>query len=186
MRLPGVLAAMLAWALFPAAGMAQPAAGGGEAGALPAAAAVTHVRAVTPLARDLLLDGLGHSPTFRALVGDLASTDLTVLIHTGRWTLAEGPCHASLRLMAARPGLRYVRVWVDPWWKSRPDQLVLLAHELQHAAELGRAPEVLDRAAAASLFRRIGFAGEAGYYDTAAARRVELSVAAELVRSGRW
>lgn len=187
MRLRVALLVALACGLVPVRGTAQPPASGDVAGGAPVAQAnLTRVRALTPLAGDLLRDGLAHSPTFRALVGAVASTDLIALIHTGRWAPEEGPCHASLRLLTARPGVRYVRVWVDAWRASRPDQLVLLAHELQHAAELGLAPDVRDAAGMVSLFRRIGSLGDEGCFETEAARRVEATVAAELVKAGQW
>lgn len=187
MRLRVALPAVLACGLLPVPAMAHLSPPGRESRTSPVAeASLARVRALTPLARDLLRDGLAHSPTFGALVGELASTDLIVLIHTGRWTPEEGPCHASVRLLTARRGVRFVRVWVDAWWRSRPDQLLLLAHELQHVVELAREPGVRDPAAMASLFRRIGSEGGDGCFETDAARRVEVTVAAELVKAGQW
>jgi len=142
--------------------------------------AAPSVRALTPLARQLVREGQAASATFRALVDELGGTDLVVLVQTGRWEPAEGRCHANLRLLNAGPNARIVRIWVDAWWQSRLDQVALLTHELRHAVEIGRAPDARDAARVTALFRRIGRESHDRGYETRAARNVEAVVAAEL------
>jgi hypothetical protein len=135
------------------------------------------VRPLTPVAGQLVRAG---SPTFRELLRDIETTDLIVLIETGRWEQEEGRCHASLRLQGATSETRFVRIWVDAWWRSRLDQAALLAHELQHALEIGLAPEVRTKGAVEAFYGRIGRESDHHRFETVAARRAGAAVCAEL------
>jgi hypothetical protein len=139
-----------------------------------------HVRGLTPAARVLIGAGIRASPTFRSLLGDLARTDVIVLVVTGRWEHGEGGCHANCRFVTATSGNRLVRVWVDAWWGTRRQQTALLAHELQHALEIGQEPGVRSDDDMAALFRRIGYGTRDRRYDTRAALMVGSAVDADL------
>jgi hypothetical protein len=54
------------------------------------------------------------------------------------------------------PGGKYIQVRVDP---REPIKLVVarLAHELYHASEIAREPNVVDGTSLQALFERIGF-----------------------------
>ena len=139
-----------------------------------------HVHPLTPVARQLVRDGLLGSPTFRALVRALADTDIVVIVATGRWDPEEGRCHANLRFIGGGLDARFVRVWVDAWWRTRREQLALLAHELRHAVEIGLAPGARDATTVASLFRRIGHETSDRGFETLAAQETESAVRADL------
>jgi hypothetical protein len=139
-----------------------------------------HFHLLTPVARQLIGDGLLGSPTFRALVRELAETDIIVLIATGRWEPEEGRCHANLRFLGGGPHARFVRVWVDAWWTTRREQIALLAHELRHAVEIGLEPAARDATAVAALFRRIGHESSDRGFETLAARETGAAVCEEL------
>jgi len=138
------------------------------------------VRLLTPVARQLVEDGLSGSPTFRALVRELEGTDVVVLVVTGRWEPEEGRCHANLRFIGGGPDTRFVRIWVDAWWRTRREQIALLAHELQHAIEIGGEPDARNAEAIAALYRRIGRNTSGRDFETSAAQETGSAVCAEL------
>jgi hypothetical protein len=99
---------------------------------------------------------------------------------TGRWDAQEGRGHANTRLIGAGPNERFVRVWIDAWWRSRREQVALLAHELQHALEIARAPDVRSTGDVVALYRLIGHEARDRCYETLAAQDVGTVVEAEL------
>jgi len=146
------------------------------------------VRAADDRARQLLAVGDQTSPTFRSLVSALEESDLIVLISVeprSPWTQSIERCyHGSTRLLVAAGGQRYVAVWIDSLWQdagtsSRP--VALLAHELQHAVEIARAPNVVDQVSMVSLYERIGRQLWARHYETDGAIAVESRVWGEIV-----
>jgi hypothetical protein len=79
---------------------------------------------------------------------------------------------------------RYLRIAIETAGSER--RLVsLLAHELQHAVEVARAPEVRDSESIERLFRRLAVnfgCGWANCFETEAAREVERLVEKEFGR----
>jgi len=119
------------------------------AAALSPSASVSHVRSTDPRLIAQLADGCRRSPTMRALVETLDSSDLFVYVEAGR----RGG--GSVQLAESTPHGRYVRVSVDAGLD--PSRLIaVIAHELRHAAEIAAAPEVVDRVSLEVLYERIG------------------------------
>ena len=90
--------------------------------------------------------------------------------------------HGSTRLMAAAGGHRYVAIWIDSEWRADRRQtrrVALLGHELQHAVEISREPDVVDQTSMISLFERIGRETAHNRFETDAALFVESRVARE-------
>lgn len=110
----------------------------------------THVRAGDKKAAVLLEAGLSASPTFRRIVDILEESDLVVYIETRPMTR---PSH--LQLAAVAGGRRYVRISVRLPGRDA-DLVAWLGHELQHAAELAAAREVVDENSLVRLYERIG------------------------------
>jgi hypothetical protein len=123
--------------------------------------------------------GAEASPTFRRLLRELEESTVIVYVEAGRCQhLQPAGC---LALVAASGGQRFLRVLVNP--QQPTDRLVaMIAHELQHAREVSEAPEVVDDATVAALFRRIGRQrdGMLDVYETPAAIRIGELVAKEL------
>jgi hypothetical protein len=138
------------------------------------------VRCLTPVARMLVREGFEASPTFRALVREIERTDVTVLVVTGRWEPEEGSAHANLRFIGRGSADRFLRIFVDPWWRTRREQVALLAHELQHAIEIGQEREVRTTAGVDALYQRIGQRVGERCYETRAAKNAGAQVDAEL------
>lgn len=137
------------------------------------------VRAANREIQGLLARGMARSRTFAGLVTALDRTDVIVYVEEN----PRMPQNVAARLLfgtATANGPRYLRVQIarDASMSSR---IAAIAHELQHALEVARAPEVRDETGLEQFYRRIGIRGAIERsYDTEAAqlagRRVRLEV----------
>jgi hypothetical protein len=139
----------------------------------------SHVRTTEARILALIDEGRSRSATFRQLVETLDESDVIVYIEPKRNREALGGF--LLNDVAGRGGWRYVRVAVEVQGANRR-VIALLAHELQHAVEVARAPQVHDAASLREAFSRqavkFGCGGEC--YETQAAKDVEWTVNKEL------
>lgn len=152
-------------------------------GAAPAAAQVpgTAVPGVRPLRRraaEAIEDGMERSATFRALVDALERSDVRVYIDVTPYL--SGRVSGGLSFVGASASMRFVRIALDarltPW-----QTVYVLAHELQHALEVARAPDVRTLQAFDDLYRHIGFAGAVPHsFDSIEARATGEQVRREL------
>lgn len=143
------------------------------------------IRCLTePLARALRA-GVAHSPTFHRLVDEVEQSDL--IVHIAETAVLPGRIAGALRFVAAAGGQRYIRIDVASWLNP-VETVAIIGHELQHAVEIARNPEVVDMASMERLYTRIG---EQRFtvprsFDTAAARMCTLRIQHELLaRLGR-
>jgi hypothetical protein len=128
-----------------------------------------------------VIRGAEQSPTFRAILERLASSDLIVYLRRGRLL---GNTAAATQLLTASGGYRYVRVTLEPDPASDAG-LALLGHELWHALELAEAKWVIDSAGVHKLYQRIGYRtceASARCYDTDMAVTTGYQVLRELRR----
>ena len=125
------------------------------------------------------IDEASHrSRTFRQLVEQLTSSDLIVYVEAGRCPGA--PVLSCTTLTSAGGSSRYLRITIDT---AHSRQLISrqIAHELQHAVEIGQCREVVDPESLRQLYRRIGHqSATADVYETATAIHVADAVAREL------
>jgi hypothetical protein len=137
-----------------------------------------NIRSDSRFLRDALQIGLRRSPTFATLVGELAQSNLIIHVETSL-ELPRG-MGGMLRFVTAVGSVRYVRVSIAPHLTSHA-LVAMIGHELQHAVEIARAPEVTDQAGIARLYGRIGFpCAKPLRFDTLAAIRVLTQVLGEL------
>jgi hypothetical protein len=120
----------------------------GEPPPLPA----PHVRIADPALRQLFDAGCLASPTLRALVSRLDSSDVIAYI---RFEGPRGGIDGSLQFVSASAGIRYVLIRVVRL-PARSRQLALIAHELQHAVEVAAAPHIVDQQTFVQEYERIG------------------------------
>lgn len=149
-----------------------------EAVAQPSVDGRQRVLTYGPRSLELLRAAVAASPTVASLVEALAPTDVIVVVDVTR----EGfGAVGDLRIQAVARNARYLRIRVsgvlEPW-----DQMATLGHELQHANEVARAPDVRDHAGLARLMRRIGRETLRGAFDTDAAARTTAQVRREVAR----
>jgi len=117
----------------------------------------THIRPADVVVARVLEDGRRRSPTFRALAEAIERSDVIVYVHR-----TAQPRHQSAGRVAA--GLSFVGGLVARAIRPRgPGRAELprdahrgARHELRHALEVARAPEVRSREAFRALYRRIG------------------------------
>jgi hypothetical protein len=168
-------AVALAASLFAGAPAASAGGSAGPDGA--GGPAAPRVRGGDVLAIEVLREAIQRSPTVARLVAELDGTDLVVVVVTGRL-----PDHLTgqVRIAAATPPARYVRLTLRiPG--SNASLMKTLGHELCHAVEIARMPDVRDGESLAASYRKVGIAGERdGYFETEAAIATGLLVAREL------
>ncbi len=116
-----------------------------------AGAGVPHIRPTDRKTAELLRSAVTRSPTVKAIVDTLEHSDVIVWIETGAIHLP-----GKLQLLAASPVCRHVRITIRvPGFDS--EEIAWLGHELWHAVEIARAPEVRDQASLERLYERIGY-----------------------------
>jgi hypothetical protein len=141
------------------------------------------VRSADPKILTLIDAGRSHSATFRSLIAMLNESDVIVYIEPKltRQALSGYLAHRVF----AQGRYRYLRIAIETAGSER--RLVsLLAHELQHAVEVARAPEARDSESVERLFRRLAVNFGCGWtncFETKAARDVERLVEKEFARS---
>jgi len=129
----------------------------------------SHVRAESPVMRALLDAATMKSPTVHALVTELECSDTIVYLE---FTQSPGIRRARTKLVAAPGAFRFVRISMNILVPP-VDRLPLLAHELQHAAEIARARDVRDDAGMRRLYQRIGSETVDDQFETLEASEVE-------------
>jgi hypothetical protein len=140
-----------------------------------------HIRFLDPVLKELFDHGMHQSPTLRALVEKVEAAPILVFIEGDiRMPSFVG---ARLNFVTSVNGLRYVRVDIDCTLSPRR-QIALLAHELQHALEIGERTDILDADGMESLYEEIGFQsndnGAHKSYETEAAKAIQRAVDDEL------
>ncbi len=150
----------------------------------PSGSTWSHIRARTSGAAQLVLDAAAYSPAVRTLLDAVEQTDVVVYVSDSRCGPIDTP-PAYLRFVTRAAGLRYVEVYVDRFRLSPVERIAAFAHELQHALEIGAAPDVQDAAGLKRLYRRIGWECGPNQFETDAARAVTRLVTDELAGFGK-
>lgn len=147
--------------------------------------ATAHVRSAEPELVELLAEGVGRSPSLRALTAVLDESDVIVYLQceTDPRVVVLG-MDARLMFLSRVAGRRYLVARIR-CSLSQEAQLPLMAHELRHAVEIAAAPQVVDIASMTSHYERIGIettpaACRARTFETRAAQKAERSVRREL------
>ena len=125
----------------------------------------------------LIEDLLCRSSIARALADEIAASDLIVYVEL---TAALRAGHGATRFVATAGGFRFLRVVLGAMTHPA-DRAALLAHELQHVVEIGRAADVRDTNGLRRLYAVIGEDRSAQQaFETAAARDVGARVRREI------
>ena len=138
------------------------------------------IRSTDRRLRSLLEEGLRISPTLRALVARLHTSDVVVYLQCDG---AGGP-DGRLTFVSSVGGFRYVVVRMGRF--ARMQQIAMMAHELQHAVEVAETPTIVDGASLVSAYQRIGYVNQGSNlpgvaFDTQAAVRAGEQVLKELM-----
>jgi len=138
-----------------------------------------HVRSAQPKVVAVIRDGLSRSRAFEELITTLDSSDVVAYVelaskmptgldgYLAHWVLPAGE-------------RRYVRIFID--FELDHDRLIeTIAHELQHAIEVAKAPDVNSDEGMRKLFYRLDSGGcRRGCTETAAAVAIQKIVSREL------
>jgi hypothetical protein len=138
-----------------------------------------HVRATDPLTRAWIAHGAEESRTLRDLLSELTASD--IIVHVQLVDRIPGGASGQLFFVTATATARYLRAEIVRG-ESRADTIALIAHELQHAAEVAGAPRVRDAESLSTFY--LGMrdnASDARRYDSAAARMTESVVRREVI-----
>ena len=129
-----------------------------------------HIRPEAPMLKTAIATALEGSPTFRSIVEHIDGSD--VIVHMTCGYFKSATMAGRTMLSSAGPDVRYVRVQI--LCDQSPQAIVaIVAHELQHVAEIASAPAVVDDHSFGRLYRKIGFptclSAETNQFETAAA-----------------
>jgi hypothetical protein len=128
-----------------------------------------------------LKEAAGRSPTLSALLAELNASSVLVFVDCN-WFLPAA-LSGQVSLVSVISGVRYVRV--DLRCLTPQTQLMaVLAHELQHALEIGLSEEIISSDSMESYYEDVGFAssrdGTHRRFETEAALTIQRQVAKEL------
>lgn len=127
------------------------------------------LRLTDPRVEKVVEHGRQQSPSFRALLDQLEATDVVVYVECGR---LRARVDGQLTFVTAAAGTRYVLVQIA-WDLHLPRKIAILGHELQHALEVARNPDVVSATTMAAAYQRFGFTRTRGSermeFDTVAA-----------------
>jgi hypothetical protein len=126
----------------------------------------------------ILAEGVCRSPSLRSMVAALQASDVIVYIVMRR--ISDRRSSGSLEFLGTTATDRILRVTIT-FPLDRTSRIAMLGHELQHAIEIARAPEVRDRVAFEDYYRSHGREGATETsHETEDARRTELRVRTEI------
>jgi hypothetical protein len=141
------------------------------------------IRPQDPRLAELIREGVARSATFRDIVKRIESGNLFVYVSLSPNMKAS--LAGKLTWMTKSGAFRYVRATINAEQTSN-QMIATLAHELQHALEVGAHESVVDQRSLAGLYKRIGRASSLGViagYETEAAHAAGLQVRRELIAS---
>jgi hypothetical protein len=118
-----------------------------------AADGTSHIHVTDRIVNTLIDRGIAGSETFQALVAELDAAPIVVFVGCDLF-MPEG-LSGRLNFVSRVGEVRYVRVSIRCTLSFRT-QLSMLAHELQHALEIGRNPEIEDVESMESYYEDVG------------------------------
>jgi hypothetical protein len=149
----------------------------------------SHVRSTDRVIGAVLADGLRQSAVIRRQVEVIDASNVVVYLARGD---CPSPAAACLMMAGGGSGFRYLRInfrlpvglgKASGWHRS--ELSISIAHELQHAAEIARWPEVIDGGSLEAAYLRRGLDGGRRHLDTDAAIEAGEARRAELLRDRR-
>lgn len=137
-----------------------------------------HIRILDRGLDELIDQAIVRSPTFASLVAHLETTD--IIVHVDRVVTLPRALRARIALTGVAGDVRYLRVEIRANLPAK-DTLATLAHELQHAVEIGEAREVRSDLDVCALYHRIGEEREWMRFESQGADAVGRQVQVELI-----
>jgi hypothetical protein len=140
---------------------------------------VACIRLTDARQRYLLIQGLEKSPTFSRVAAAVCRTDAIVYVEVSQVMPARvaGTC----QLVVSTPAGRFLRIHLNTRVLNGGEMIAVLAHELQHASEIGRAPWVREPTDVLALQRTLA----PGRTHSPEADRIETQVLREVFGGAR-
>ena len=139
---------------------------------------VSAIRAGNIIVGDLVEEGALRSATFAAQLCELAASDVVVFIDPPSYLPPN--VDAYLVFISSTSAKRYVRIRLSNHL-IYPRNISLIGHELRHALEIARHPEVVDNKSLTTMYQQFGrAASRPGAWDSDEAVLVGRMVAREL------
>jgi hypothetical protein len=147
---------------------------------------LTRVRGADDTIRTLIHEGDSRSESFRAMVDEIQRSNAVVMVQFG--LCAKGQVRSCVSHVEGDDRQRHIRILVNT--RTTNDRLIAtIAHELHHALEIIRMPDVTTGEQVLALYHRIakGACGKGldDRCETEAALAAEATVLDELDRSPR-
>ena len=118
-----------------------------------ALASVPRVRAADARIKAALAEGQQRSASFRRVLKRVEELD--VIVYVEMQPLLRRRLAGTTTWVTATTNFRYVRVSLNPGL-SKFHIVAALAHELQHVAEIGGAPSIVDTRTLSDYYREVG------------------------------
>jgi hypothetical protein len=135
------------------------------------------VRPGPPGLERLLHQGVEQSATLTAIVTALDRLPVKVYLRYGRCAPGVRACSG---LVSGHPAEPIVIVTIDTFGRPEWELIALLAHELEHAREIGEAGDVRGAEDLRRLYGETGWTAANHGFETVRAKNVERAVASEL------
>jgi uncharacterized protein YjaZ len=147
---------------------------------------LTRVRGADETMRSLIREGDTRSESFRAIVDAIQQSNAVVMVQFG--LCAKGQVRSCVSHVEGDDRQRHIRILVNT--RSTNDRVIAtIAHELHHALEIIRVPDVTSSEQVLVLYRQIAKGacakGLTERCETEAALAAEAAVLGELDRSPR-
>src|SRR5262249_8907214 len=139
-----------------------------------------HVRPLCVSAQTLVQEGARRSPTVSGFLQRVEDSSVVLYIDVDPFLRAR----AGLKFVSSASGVTYLLALINPS-AAIADEIVVLAHELQHVAEVIASPwPIKSTADLERLYARIGFRAPEAGFETDAALATERVARKELQRAG--
>jgi hypothetical protein len=112
-----------------------------------------HIRTLDAALTKTIREGVAHSQTFARIVNGLEQSN--VVVYVGFNPQLQPSLGGRTTLLTSSGKWRYLRIAICTHL-SEFQRIAMVAHELQHALEIGSRPEVRDLRSLRALYRTIG------------------------------
>jgi len=141
-----------------------------------------HLRCPSSSSQQLAAAAVERSPLVATLIGELERSDVIVYLEVVT-SPPDTEFRASTTFMAWAGGIRFLLVQVDAYRTLPIERIAMLGHELCHALEVARAPQVHDVESFRRFYKEIGTQWRPGHFETADAQAAERRVRDEVLWS---
>lgn len=142
-----------------------------------------HLRCLSGSSQQLAAAAAERSPLVATFIGELEQSNVIVYLELIT-TPPDNDLRSSTTFVAWTGGNRFLLVQVTGYGAAPSERIAMLGHELCHALEVARAPQVRDVETFRRLYEGIGTQWGTGRFETANAQAAERRVRDEVLWAG--